>query len=195
MSRPRKPEPPATHPAQPADDTGLIAAGRHLELRHRGGWEFAARTTATGVVVIVATTDAGELLLTEQYRPPVASRVIDLPAGLAGDLHDDPAESLETAARRELLEETGYAAESLQLLGSGPSSAGLTSEILTFFLASGATRQGPGGGDASEDIRVLKVPVDGIMTALNQLAGDNTLLDPKIFAGLWLRQTALATTR
>ena len=83
--------------------------GRYLSLRERDGWEFASRSNASSVVVLVAVTPAEEIVLVEQYRKPVEARVIELPAGLVGDL-GDPDEPILDAAARELEEETGYAA-------------------------------------------------------------------------------------
>ena len=51
------------------------------------------------------------MLLVEQHRQQVNQTVLELPAGLVGDLSDRPLEDLEQAAKRELLEETGYQAE------------------------------------------------------------------------------------
>ena len=62
--------------------------GRYLSLLERDGWEFASRCNASGVVVLIAITDAGELLLIEQYRKPVQAPVVELPAGLVGDAAD-----------------------------------------------------------------------------------------------------------
>lgn len=59
------------------DDAKIIGDGRFLKLLDRGGWEFTHRTNCTGIVVIVAVTGEGKLLLTEQYRPPVRGRLID----------------------------------------------------------------------------------------------------------------------
>ena len=86
----------------------VIAATRHLQLVRRGGWEYVERPNVTGIVVIVPVTRDGELVLIEQYRVPVDRPVIELPAGLAGDVPGTEGERLEAAARRELLEETGY---------------------------------------------------------------------------------------
>ena len=61
----------------------------------------------------------------EQYRPPVDKYVIELPAGLAGDQKENRGEALESAARRELLEETGYQAAKMEQLVWGASSAGI----------------------------------------------------------------------
>jgi len=162
--------------------------GRYLNLLERDGWEFASRSNANGVVVIIAVTDAGEIVLVEQFRKPIRDRVLELPAGLVGD-HVEPDESELEAARRELIEETGFAASQLEVLLSCPSSAGICDEIITFVLATGLQRVGPGGGDDSEEIEVVPVPlvqVDGWL-ARRQAAGKP--LDPKIYAALyWLKK-------
>jgi ADP-ribose pyrophosphatase len=116
--------------------------GRYLSLLEKEGWEFASRSNASGVVVLVPVTEAGEILLVEQYRKPVAARVIELPAGLVGD-HENSGESVLDAARRELEEETGYAAARMEVLMVCPSSAGMSDEVLHFVLATGLTRVGP----------------------------------------------------
>jgi ADP-ribose pyrophosphatase len=98
----------------------VLGAGHWLRLVHVDGWEFVERVKATGVVAIVAVTPDGELILTEQFRRSVNGRVIDLPAGLAGD--GPESEELVTAARRELIEETGYDARRFTLLAHAPTS-------------------------------------------------------------------------
>jgi ADP-ribose pyrophosphatase len=157
--------------------------GRHLAfVETTEGWEFCTRTAASSAVVIVAITPRG-VLLVEQYRPPVGARVIELPAGLAGDLGP---EELATAARRELEEETGWTAAHFERLAGGPSSAGLTDEQVEFFRAEGLQRIGPGGGDASEDIEVHVVPLADVPAFVRQREAAGCLVDPKIWAGLFL---------
>jgi ADP-ribose pyrophosphatase len=68
-----------------ANNETIHYQGRFLGLKESDHWEYAYRTNATGVVVLVPVTDAGELVLVEQYRTPVRSRVMELPAGLVGD--------------------------------------------------------------------------------------------------------------
>jgi ADP-ribose pyrophosphatase len=163
--------------------------GRYLSLLERDGWEFASRSNASGVVVIVAVTDRGEILLVEQYRKPVQALVLELPAGLVGD-HVSPDESVLEAAHRELIEETGYAASKLEILMACPSSAGMSDEIITFVAATGLQRVGPGGGDASEEIEVVAVPLKQVD---DWLAGQRSLgkpMDPKIYAALYWLQTS-----
>ena len=82
----------------------VIASTDHLRLVDREGWSFVERTKASGVVCIAGCTKENKILLVEQYRPPVQCNVIELPAGLAGDEVEYANESLENAARRELLE-------------------------------------------------------------------------------------------
>lgn len=166
-----------------------LHAGRFLGLYETDGWEYVSRQNASGVVVLVAVTEARQLLLVEQFRPAVRQAVIELPAGLAGDL-DDPHEGLLQAAQRELLEETGYAAGHLELLMSCPSSAGMSDEVISFVMASGLQKSGPGGGDASEDITVHAIPLVQIDQWLTGHLRRGTLIDPKIYSALyWLKDT------
>jgi len=140
--------------------------GRHLRVVVRDGWEYVSRTAPTGVVGIVAVTDDGKLILVEQYRVPVDAAVIELPAGLVGDRPGEQAETLETAAKRELLEETGYTAESMTRLIEATSSAGLTDECVTLLLARGLKKVSQGGGDGSEKIIVHEIPLAEIAPGL-----------------------------
>ena len=164
----------------------VLGDGRHLRLVVEGGWEFVERKTTTGIVVIVAVTEAGRLLLVEQFRPPVRCRVVELPAGLAGDVAGQEGEELAAAARRELLEETGYEAEVMTALGGGPPSSGTTSEVVTFFRAAGLRRTGGGGGDATEAIEVHEVALRDVHRWLAERASQGRMVDPKVYAGLAL---------
>ena len=153
-------------------------------MQERDHWEYAFRTNASGVVVLVPVTDAGELVLVEQYRIPVKSRVIELPAGLAGDTGDRD-EELKTAAQRELLEETGYRAGFLEELLTCPSTPGMSDEIVTIFYASGLERVGSGGGDEDENITVHRVPLESATRWLETRMTEGIMVDPKIYAGLF----------
>ncbi len=163
----------------------VLGEGRFVRLVRSDGWEWAERTNNSGVVVIVAITAEAQIVLAEQYRPPVDARVLDLPMGLSGDLDGAEGEDLQEAARRELLEETGYAAARLEWLGEGPTSAGLTNEVLTFFLARDCRRVGKGGGDETEDIQVHVVALDQADAWLERKRASGVLLDPKIFAAMY----------
>jgi ADP-ribose pyrophosphatase len=162
-----------------------LYAGRHLVLRSRGGWEYVSRTTERPAVGIVALTDDEQVVLVEQFRPPAGRTVFELPAGLAGDLPEGKDESLQVAAERELLEETGYHASQWTQLASGYSSPGLSDEQIVLFLAEGLTRVGAGGGDASEAITLHHVPLAGVFDWLRERACP---IDLKLLAGLYAAQ-------
>ncbi len=159
-------------------------SGRFLGLKERDSWEYAFRTNASGVVVMVPVTNEGELVLVEQYRIPVKSLVLELPAGLVGDSGDSE-EDFRSAAQRELIEETGYRAETLEELITSPSTAGMADEIVTIYYASGLERIGPGGGDGNENIIVHHVPLEHAVEWLNERQKEGMMLDPKIYAGLF----------
>ncbi len=164
----------------------VIAETSHLRLIDHDGWSYVERTSANGVVCIVARTPDDCLLLVEQYRPPVDCRVIELPAGLSGDLADQPDEQLETAARRELLEETGYEASIWNRFGDVASSAGLSNEVVTIFVADQLVKVATGGGDSSEDITVHKIPLTEIDGWLQDAQRCGKLVDARVYSGLYL---------
>jgi len=96
---------------------------------------------------------------------------------------------LEAAARRELFEETGYHAEHFSLLVGGPVSSGLSSEIITFYQALDAVKKGPGGGDATESIKVHEVPLKEADLWLYEMEKKGFLVDPKVYVGLYFLKT------
>ena len=134
--------------------------------------------------LFLAVTSERKLLLVEQYRIPVHARTIELPAGIIGD---DPGgnESPADAAHRELLEETGYAAERIETLTTGPASSGLTSEVVTLLLASGLKCVHAGGGVGHENITVHEVPLSEVHDWLAAKASEGLLIEPKVYAGLY----------
>jgi len=160
----------------------ILGEGKFLKLVRRGRWEFVRRKNVIGIVVIVGVTDAGELVLGEQERTSLGARVIELPAGLAGDRAD---ETLDDAARREFLEETGYEAARWERICEVAPSPGLCSEIVTFFRASGLRKTGAGGGDATEQIVVHLVPLAGAVEWLRDRAAAGYRIDEKVYVGLY----------
>ena len=127
----------------------------------------------------MATTSDDHLVLVEQHRHPVGTRVLELPAGL---IADDQDESVEEAARRELVEETGYTApiESFKRSIRGPSSAGLTDEIVELVVVRDVCRVSAGGGVGDEDITVLEVPIDRLDQWLFERGSQGMLVDFKV---------------
>lgn len=162
-----------------------LHTGRFLALVKEGEWEYADRTNAAGAAIIIAVTEEQKLLLVEQYRIPVHARTIELPAGIIGDERDAGNEDHAEAAHRELLEETGYEAARIEELTHGPASSGLTSEIVTLFLATKLRRVGAGGGVAHENITVHEVSLYEVHAWLDAKTKAGVLVDPKVYAGLY----------
>ncbi len=160
----------------------FLGEGQHVRLVRRKGWEFIERLRVTGIVVVVGITRKREVVLVEQYREAVQSRVLELPAGLAGDMG---AESLEAAARREFEEETGYTGKSFVHLGDFTTSPGATSEIQSMFRVRQVKKVGDGGGVDGEDITVHLVPIDDAEKWIKARAKDGLLVDQKVWAGLY----------
>ena len=155
--------------------------GRYIEAVVEGRWEYVRRPHDRGAAVVLALTDAGELILVEQYRVPLGRRCLELPAGLI-----DPGEDAIAAARRELVEETGYRAEELAVVGEFASSPGLTSERFTLVRAAGLERVGDGGGIDGEAIATYVVPVDGVADFIAQKRCDDVMTDVRLIAALRL---------
>lgn len=139
-------------------------------------WESFERVNCKGIVAIVPVRDDKEVLLIRQFRPPVNGYVVEFPAGL-----NDKGDTLEEAARRELLEETGYSAKEMIFLTEGPMSSGASGEILTAFLAKGLDFKGIGQRDETEDIEVLKIPINELYYKLSALQLEGNYVDLKIY--------------
>lgn len=182
---------------QPDDLDGeaqVMAKGRFLQLLKRGRWEYVDRPNTRGAVGVIATTDRGELVLIEQMRVPLGRVCVELPAGLAGDLDDDPDESFAEAARRELLEETGYRAAQIQHLFPAVTSPGLTTESIDLYRATGLTREHAGGGVGSESIRVHLVPVVEVDAWLAQRSAMGRAVDIKVYTAALLAKAWLGNS-
>ncbi len=166
----------------------VLFEGRWLRFVRARDWEFVEHRNVRGIAVIIAVTPDGRLLLVEQERIPVGQRVIELPAGLIGDAEARANEDFSEAARRELLEETGYSATRISFLFAGPMSPGRSADQYSFFRAEGLERIHAGGGDETEDIVVHAIPLTEIHDWLRVCRADGVLIDPKIYTGLYLLQ-------
>lgn len=159
--------------------------GQWLRLVRIGHWESCERTHGQGMaVIVIAVTPADEVLFVEQYRVPLGARTIEMPAGLVGDDHAQ--DTLVEAARRELIEETGWSPGRVDVLLIGPTSSGMSNERIAFVRALDLARVGDGGGVDSEDIIVHTVPRAQAPAWLMHKQAQGYELDLKLWAGLWM---------
>jgi 8-oxo-dGTP pyrophosphatase MutT (NUDIX family) len=159
---------------QYADPAGSDKAADAMQIIRE--WESVERVNCNGIVAIVPFTENREVIMIRQFRPPIQGYVIELPAGLC-----DIGESLEDAAGRELIEETGYSAGCMKFLIQGPLSSGSSSELLSVFTATGLSHVGIGKRDENEDIEVLTVPLEDLYARLLNMQSKGDHIDLKIF--------------
>jgi ADP-ribose pyrophosphatase len=152
-------------------------------------WETVERKNVHGhgAVVIIAVTRERELLFEKNWRAPLDSCVIQFPAGLT----DIAGEGEEEAARRELLEETGYSAGKLVPVFLSPLSAALTNTRAMHFFAPDVEFAGKAASEDVEGIEVVNVPVDKADDFMMNLPS-GVELDLQVPGILWvLRQKGL----
>ena len=179
--------PDTKRPADADAPVETLYQGRWLSLRRRGRWEYAERrNNPGGAAIIIAVTPDDRVLFVEQYRVAIQSCTIEMPAGLVGDLAGQEDEGILLAAQRELEEETGWRCDRATLLHQGPSSAGMSTEMIAYVRAFDLVKVGAVGGDASENIVVHEVPRNEAGAWLFARAAQGYSVDPKLFAGLWL---------
>lgn len=171
---------------EPADP--VVWHGKYIEVRAAphgdGTWEYATRTRRISAAVILALTDAREIVLVEQYRPPLGRRSLELPAGLIGD-ETDGEDALESA-RRELLEETGFEAANWDHVGEFASSPGMIGETFHLFRATGLVRRNEGGGVEGEGIEVHVVPLGDLHDHVAQTRRRGAMIDTRLIAAMSL---------
>lgn len=151
--------------------------GKFITAKTRGKWEYVGRARGIKAAVILAIED-GQVLLVEQYRVPLGTNCIELPAGLIGD-HDAGEDAL-TSAARELEEETGYRAAKMELVGEFFSSPGMVSESFSLVRAIGLTKVGDGGGVDGENITVHRVALSELSAFVSAKRAENCAVDVKL---------------
>ena len=131
--------------------------------------------THPGAVVIIPLLDSGELVLERQHRYPLHRDFFELPAGKI-DRNEEPL----SCAKRELLEETGYAADNWRYLATLHPCIGYSDEKLIYYLARGLTFQGANLDDG-EHLEVFTLPLS---TALEWVKSGK-ITDNKSVSGLF----------
>ena len=135
------------------------------------------RCKQRAVLIIPVTESSGSLVLLKQFRVPFAGEVIEFPAGLI-----DPNEDVSLAAKRELLEETGFTGSVLEVGPAVSSSAGLTTETvhMAYMRVSEDSVQEP-RHEASESISVMKIKPQEYKQFLKTCKKNGALLDAKVY--------------
>ena len=132
-----------------------------------------------GAVATVAVTNQGDVVLVSQYRASFNSFVLEIPAGMRDIEGEDPA----VTAVRELREETGFEANSVEMLGECLSSPGVTDSSVIVYLATGLTAgHFQPHGPEEEAMHTLLVPFAEAIEMIN----DGRLKDAKSAYGILL---------
>jgi 8-oxo-dGTP pyrophosphatase MutT (NUDIX family) len=126
--------------SEPIFDGAIIKVRRDLVTMPGGREAWRDIVSHPGAVGVVAYDEQGRILLLLQYRHAVGGRLWELPAGLL----DEPGEPASSAAKRELSEETGLAAQRWETLVDTYTSPGMSNEAIRIFLARGLSAAATG---------------------------------------------------
>ncbi len=167
----------------------VVHAGRYLAVEVdaivRGDGSESTRDIVVhpGAVVVAPLDSEGRLLLVTQYRVPAGGAMLELPAGTL-EMQDGAVEDPLLAAHRELEEETGYRAGSMERLGGFWSAPGFSTEYLTLYLATGLQAAGDGrlSPDEDENLRLSRLPWREAVAAVEE----GVIEDAKSIAGILL---------
>ena len=128
-----------------------------------------------GAVVVVPLLANGDVLMVRQFRYPVGREFLELPAGKI-----DPGEEVLTCGQRELLEETGYAAQDWKFLTTIHPCIGYSDERILIYLAQGMTEHGH-QRDEDEFLENVQMPLGTAM----EMVRDGRISDVKTIIGLF----------
>lgn len=141
-------------------------------------WEMVQRKVLARSVMIAALTPEKELIIEKNYRAAPNAYILELPAGL----RDKEGESEEETIKRELLEETGYGVEKVEILFSGLANPALEGDELAMYLGLGARYVKEPELEKTEDIEVIKIPVGGLKNFLIEQVKQGVKVDIKLFS-------------
>jgi ADP-ribose pyrophosphatase len=116
------------------------------------------------VALILPITNQQEIIFVRQYRHAVGEFFLELPAGN----FNPTKESAETAAIRELREETGYVAQNLQKIGTLYDKPSKDTNQIHLFLAENAVKVGEQNLDMTEEIEIVLIPIKSVLDKIAQ---------------------------
>lgn len=125
---------------------------------------------------VIPLTEQEDVIMVKQYRHGTRQITLELPGGMV-----DPGDTTEQAARRELLEETGYKAKSFVQLGAVDPNPAILNNRCTTFVARNLTKINDGDFDETEDIEVVSVP----LITIPSLIQDGTITNSLIVVAFW----------
>ena len=163
--------------------TKLVEFSYEDEEKHIRKWEGLHRKNNAEAVIIIAKMEPSErYIIIRQFRPPTNSYLLEFPAGLV-----DKGETLEQAAIRELLEETGYIGEVHQISPRLYSSPGILSEAVSFahmYVDENLPEnQSPKAqNEPGEFITVFNKSVDEILEFFNKEIRQGVKFDAKLYS-------------
>jgi 8-oxo-dGTP pyrophosphatase MutT (NUDIX family) len=114
-------------------------------------------TSATAL----AFTEDGKIILVKQYRHPIGESIFETPGGFI-----DAGEDFVAGIKRELLEETGYAFTNIEPLGRVAANPGLLNNFTELFLATGGKKISGQELDYSEEIEIVLVTMEELISML-----------------------------
>jgi ADP-ribose pyrophosphatase len=138
-----------------------------------------------GAVATVALNEANNVLLVNQFRAAVGTRLLELPAGTI-----EAGEKAEACALRELREETGYTASHIEELYTFYTSPGFCNERICLYLATGL-RSGGQSLESDESIEVVEVSLKSAL----EMIESGEIRDGKTILGLIAAGTRMRTSR
>ena len=116
-----------------------------------------------GAVCVVPITEDNEIIMERQFRYPFNDVIWEIPAGKLDGADEDPL----LAAKRELLEETGYTAKEFKFIGIYYPSPAILSEKIYMYVATGLTL-GERDLDEDEFLDVIKVPFNEVVDMIKR---------------------------
>jgi ADP-ribose pyrophosphatase len=146
-------------------DREVVFKGKIFEVVRKDGMEI----VETGAAVAIVPVSDGSVTLVRQKRVAVGGSVLELPAGRI-----EEGESPLDCARRELREETGLHGGKWVEVSSFFTSPGFADEKIHLFIATGLD-QGPASPEETEDLELVRVPLDEVPSLLDGLEDGKTL--------------------
>ncbi len=139
-----------------------------------------------GASVVVPVNENGEIYMVRQFRKPLDFTTLELPAGKL----DSPGEDPKICAERELIEETGLRAQSMEHLISIHTTPGFCNEVIHMYMATGLT-QGEPCTDEDEFLDVDKIHVSQLVDMILE----HKITDAKTIIGVLLAERKIKASK